>query len=59
MTFKGSSDFVIYTDNVVDDNDNLKVYSAVYDPKTNLIIRQVSSKKELEEVKEAFESAII
>ena len=59
MTFKASNDYVIYTDNTMDENDNLRIYSAIYDPKTSLIVRGVKTKAELEEVKEAFESAII
>lgn len=59
MTFKGSQNFVLYTNNTVDKNDNLIVYSAVYDPKTGLIIREPNSKKELEEISEAMNEAII
>ena len=59
MTFKGSQNFVIYTDNSVDENDNLRVYSAVYDPETKMLVRNVEDEKELEEVKIAFESIII
>ena len=59
MTFKGSQNFVIYTDNSVDENDNLRVYSAVYNPETKMLVRSVEDEKELEEVKSAFESVII
>lgn len=59
MTFKGSQDFVLYTDNSVDKNNNLIVFSAVYDPKTGLILREPNSKKELNEIKEALDSTII
>ena len=56
MTFKGSNDYVIYTDNSIDENNNLKVYSAIYNPKTELLIREPSSELELKEVKEALKS---
>ena len=59
MTFKGSQDFVLYTDNSVDKNNNLIIYSAVYDPKTGLIVREPNSKKELKEIEEAFNSSIV
>lgn len=59
MTFKGSQDFVIYTDNTVDEKDNLRIYSAVYNPETCLLVRNVETKEEIEEVKKAFEEAII
>lgn len=59
MTFKGSNDYVIYTDNSVDDNDCLRIYSAVYDPRTSLLVRNVSTTEELEEIKEALQEAII
>lgn len=59
MTFKGSQNFVIYTDNSVDENDNLRIYSAVYDSETKMIVRNIDSKEELNEVKAAFESAIV
>ena len=56
MTFKGSNDYVIYTDNSVDDNNNLKIFSAIYDPKTELLMREPSSEKELQEIKEALKT---
>lgn len=59
MTFKGSNDYVIYTDNSVDENDCLRIYSAIYDPSTSLLIRNVSTHEELEEIKEALQEAII
>lgn len=59
MTFKGSNDYVIYTDNSVDENDCLRIYSAIYDPNTSLLVRNVSTQEELEEVKEALQEAII
>ena len=59
MTFKGSQDFVLYTDDSVDKNNNLIIYSAVYDPKIGLIVREPNSKKELKEIEEAFNSSIV
>lgn len=59
MTFKGSQDFVLYTDNCVDKNNNLIIYSAIYDPSTNLIVREPNNKKELSEIEEAIKSAVV
>ena len=59
MTFKGSNDYVIYTNNSIDSKGNLKIYSAIYDPDTGLILRNPNTKEELEEIKKAFESSII
>lgn len=59
MTFKGTSDYVIYTDNTTDDKENLRIYSAIYDPKTSLLVREPKTKEELNEVKEALASIII
>ncbi len=59
MTFKGTQHFVVYTDMTVDKNGNLKLYSAVYDPSTSLLIREPSNKHELEEIKEAIRTYFI
>lgn len=59
MTFKGSNDYVIYTDNSVDENDCLRIYSAIYDPKTSLLVRNVNKVEELEEIKQALKEVIV
>ena len=45
--FKTNKVYIIYTDNTYDINDNLNVYSAIYD-NTLLPIETVEEKKEIE-----------
>lgn len=58
MTFKGSQNFVIYTDNTIE-NGKLAIYSAVYDPETGKILRDIKTQEEAKEIAKAFKESII
>ena len=59
MTFKGTHDYVIYTNNAIDTSGNMKIFSGIYDPKTGLILRNPNTKEELEEIRNALQESMI
>ena len=49
LTFKNdknNKDYVVYTDNKIDNNNKLKIYAAIYNPLTNEFISVPESKEE-------------
>lgn len=49
LTFKNDKndkDYVVYTDNKIDNNNKLKIYAAIYNPLTNEFISVPESKEE-------------
>ena len=53
LTFKkekNGKDYVVYTDNIYDKENKLKIYAAIYNPLTNEYIETVESKEEWMEI---------
>lgn len=53
FTFKNESnkkDYVIYTDNSVDENNKLKIYASIYNPDTLEFLGEPSTKEEWNEI---------
>lgn len=53
LTFKNEKnqkDYIVYTDNSYDEENKLKIYSAIYNPLTNEFIKDVEEKEDWEKI---------
>ena len=59
LTFKSTKtlkDYVVYTDNSLDDDNKLKLYAAIYNPLTFEFIEPVESEEEWMEISKLLEN---
>ena len=47
---KNNNDYIVYTNNEYDDEDKLMIYSSIYDPKTEELLGNPSSKEEWNDI---------
>ena len=45
-----NKDYIVYTNNELDDEDKLKIYSSIYEPKTEKLLGNPETKEEWNEI---------
>ena len=62
LTFKSeksNKDYVVYTDNKIDNQNKLKIYAAVYDPLTNEFLDVPESREEWNEIYKVLDNVLL
>lgn len=62
LTFKNETnnkDYIVYTDNKIDNQNKLKIYAAIYNPLTNKFLEVPESKEEWAEIYKVLDKVLL
>ena len=62
LTFKNEKngkDYVVYTDNMYDEENKLKIYAALYNPLTNEFLGNVENKEEWKDIIKLLDNVLL